>query len=472
MPASGLPTMPGHWQPDAMNHPNLHVVILAAGRGTRMRSSQPKVLQPLGGRPMLAHVLETAQALSPAATHVVVGHGADVVESRFASAAVQWVLQAEQRGTGHAVQQAMPAIPDDARVLVLYGDVPLITRPTLERLVDVDGPALLSVVLPDPSGYGRIVRDEDGAVSAIVEHKDANPEQRAIDETNTGVLAASAIRLKQWLSRIDSNNAQGELYLTDVVELAVADGVSVQAIQADNADEVAGVNDRRQLAQAERVLQARAGDALLQAGVTLLDPARFDQRGHVAAGEDVVIDINVVLEGDVELGDGVEIGPNCVIRNARIGDGTVIHANTVIEDADIGPSCQIGPFARLRPGTVLVGDNRIGNFVETKKARLDAGAKAGHLAYLGDATIGKRVNVSAGVITCNYDGANKHQTIVGDDAFLGTDSQLVAPVTVGDRAYIAAGSTITRNAPDDALTICRARGQKSIAGWRKPAKNP
>ena len=472
MPASGLPTMPGHWQPDAMKHPNLHVVILAAGRGTRMRSSQPKVLQPLGGRPMLAHVLETAQALSPAATHVVVGHGADVVESRFASAAVQWVLQAEQRGTGHAVQQAMPAIPDDARVLVLYGDVPLITRPTLERLVDVDGPALLSVVLPDPSGYGRIVRDEDGAVSAIVEHKDANPEQRAINETNTGVLAASAIRLKQWLSRIDSNNAQGELYLTDVVELAVADGVSVQAIQADNPDEVAGVNDRRQLAQAERVLQARAADALLQAGVTLLDPARYDQRGHVAAGEDVVIDINVVLEGDVELGDGVEIGPNCVIRNARIGDGTVIHANTVIEDADIGPSCQIGPFARLRPGTVLVGDNRIGNFVETKKARLDAGAKAGHLAYLGDATIGKRVNVSAGVITCNYDGANKHQTIVGDDAFLGTDSQLVAPVTVGERAYIAAGSTITRNAPDDALTICRARGQKSIAGWRKPAKNP
>ena len=472
MPASGLPTMPGHWQPDAMKHPNLHVVILAAGRGTRMRSSQPKVLQPLGGRPMLAHVLETAQALSPAATHVVVGHGADVVESRFASAAVQWVLQAEQRGTGHAVQQAMPAIPDDARVLVLYGDVPLITRPTLERLVDVDGPALLSVVLPDPSGYGRIVRDEDGAVSAIVEHKDANPEQRAINETNTGVLAASAIRLKQWLSRIDSNNAQGELYLTDVVELAVADGVSVQAIQADNPDEVAGVNDRRQLAQAERVLQARAADALLQAGVTLLDPARYDQRGHVASGEDVVIDINVVLEGDVELGDGVEIGPNCVIRNARIGDGTVIHANTVIEDADIGPSCQIGPFARLRPGTVLVGDNRIGNFVETKKARLDAGAKAGHLAYLGDATIGKRVNVSAGVITCNYDGANKHQTIVGDDAFLGTDSQLVAPVTVGERAYIAAGSTITRNAPDDALTICRARGQKSIAGWRKPAKNP
>lgn len=472
MPASGLPTMPGHWQPDAMKHPNLHVVILAAGRGTRMRSSQPKVLQPLGGRPMLAHVLDTAQALSPAATHVVVGHGADVVESRFATAAVQWVLQAEQRGTGHAVQQAMPAIPDDARVLVLYGDVPLITRPTLERLVDVDGPALLSVVLPDPSGYGRIVRDEDGAVSAIVEHKDANPEQRAINETNTGVLAASAIRLKQWLSRIDSNNAQGELYLTDVVELAVADGVSVQAIQADNPDEVAGVNDRRQLAQAERVLQARAADALLQAGVTLLDPARYDQRGHVAAGEDVVIDINVVLEGDVELGDGVEIGPNCVIRNARIGDGTVIHANTVIEDADIGPSCQIGPFARLRPGTVLVGDNRIGNFVETKKARLDAGAKAGHLAYLGDATIGKRVNVSAGVITCNYDGANKHQTIVGDDAFLGTDSQLVAPVTVGERAYIAAGSTITRNAPDDALTICRARGQKSIAGWRKPAKNP
>lgn len=435
-----------------------------------MRSSQPKVLQPLGGRPLLAHVLETASALKPAAVHVVVGHGADAVQSRFPDAAVNWVTQTEQRGTGHAVQKALPGIPDDARVLVLYGDVPLITQPTLLALADADGPALLSVVLPDPTGYGRIVRDDEGAVSAIVEHKDANPSQREIDETNTGVLAASAKRLRDWLSRITSDNAQGELYLTDVVSLAVDDGVPVQAHQASDPEEVAGVNDRVQLAIAERVYQRRMARALMASGATLIDPARYDQRGMVSIGEDVLIDVNVVMEGDVELGDGVEIGPNCVIRDARIGDGTVVHANTVIEDADIGPSCQIGPFARLRPGTVLVGDNRIGNFVETKKARLDSGAKAGHLAYLGDATIGKRVNVSAGVITCNYDGAHKHQTIVGDDAFLGTDSQLVAPVTIGHRAYIAAGSTITRNAPDDALTICRARGQKSITGWRKPSK--
>jgi len=454
-----------------MNQSKLHIVILAAGRGTRMRSSQPKVLQPLGGRPLLAHVLATARSLKPAATHVVIGHGADAVRARFADVSVNWVLQTEQRGTGHAVQQALPEIPDDARVLVLYGDVPLLTQDTLLTLIDVDGPALLSVVLPDPTGYGRIVRDEDGAVSAIVEHKDANPEQLAIDETNTGVLAARADRLKGWLSRVGSDNAQGEVYLTDVVGLAVEDGLTVEVVQATDPDEVAGVNDRRQLAAAERVLQRRAANALLDAGVTLIDPARFDQRGRVSVGEDVVIDVNVVFEGDVELGDGVEIGPNCVIRDARIGDGSVIHANTVIEDADIGPSCQIGPFARLRPGTVLVGDNRIGNFVETKKATLDQGAKAGHLAYLGDASIGKRVNVSAGVITCNYDGANKHRTVVGDDAFLGTDSQLVAPVTIGARAYIAAGSTITRNAPDDALTICRARGQKTIPGWRKPVKD-
>ncbi|WP_348675131.1 bifunctional UDP-N-acetylglucosamine diphosphorylase/glucosamine-1-phosphate N-acetyltransferase GlmU [uncultured Abyssibacter sp.] len=454
-----------------MNQSKLHIVILAAGRGTRMRSSQPKVLQPLGGRPLLAHVLATARSLKPAATHVVIGHGADAVRARFADVSVNWVLQTEQRGTGHAVQQALPEIPDDARVLVLYGDVPLLTQDTLLTLIDVDGPALLSVVLPDPTGYGRIVRDEDGAVSAIVEHKDANPEQLAIDETNTGVLAARADRLKGWLSRVGSDNAQGEVYLTDVVGLAVEDGLTVEVVQATDPDEVAGVNDRRQLAAAERVLQRRAANALLDAGVTLIDPARFDQRGRMSVGEDVVIDVNVVFEGDVELGDGVEIGPNCVIRDARIGDGSVIHANTVIEDADIGPSCQIGPFARLRPGTVLVGDNRIGNFVETKKATLDQGAKAGHLAYLGDASIGKRVNVSAGVITCNYDGANKHRTVVGDDAFLGTDSQLVAPVTIGARAYIAAGSTITRNAPDDALTICRARGQKTIPGWRKPVKD-
>ena len=437
-----------------------------------MRSALPKVLQPLAGRPMLAHVLDGAAALHPEQIHVVVGHGSDAVRAAFADVDLSWVEQTEQLGTGHAVQQAIPGIPDDAMVLVLYGDVPLVHVETLKGLLASasGGCALLSVEAAEPTGYGRIVRDKAGHVSAIVEHKDATEAQRAIREINTGLLAARADKLSAWLGRLGNDNAQGEYYLTDIVAMAVADGVRVAGVVADCEGEVAGVNNRAQLAVAERAIQARQADSLLAAGVTLADPARLDVRGTIAAGRDVFIDINAVLEGRVELGDAVYIGPNCHIKNARIAAGTVIHANTVIEDADIGPNCSIGPFARLRPGSVLKGSNKIGNFVETKKAVLDEGAKAGHLAYLGDATVGKRVNISAGVITCNYDGANKHQTTIGDDAFVGTDSQLVAPVTLGDRAYVAAGSTITKDAPGDALTICRARGQKSLAGWAQPKK--
>lgn len=455
-----------------MSNSPLHIVVLAAGQGTRMRSALPKVLQPLAGRPMLAHVLEGATALAPQQIHVVVGHGSDAVQAALSESAISWVDQTEQLGTGHAVQQAMPGIPDEATVLVLFGDVPLVRTETLRGLLDAarSGCALLSVKATDPTGYGRIVRDKAGHVAAIVEHKDATEEQRTIREINTGLIAAQADKLSAWLGRLGNDNAQGEYYLTDIVAMAVSDGVTVAGVVADSEAEVAGVNNRAQLAVAERTVQGRAADTLLADGVTLADPARLDIRGAVTAGRDVFIDINAVLEGQIELGDNVHIGPNCHIKNARIAAGTQIHANTVIEDADIGPDCSIGPFARLRPGSVLKGGNKIGNFVETKKAVLDEGAKAGHLAYLGDASVGKRVNISAGVITCNYDGANKHQTIIGDDAFVGTDSQLVAPVTLGDRAYVAAGSTITKDAPGDALTICRARGQKSIAGWAQPKK--
>lgn len=452
----------------------LHIVILAAGQGTRMRSALPKVLQPLAGQPMLAHVLDGARALSPAAIHVVVGHGAEAVQAAFADQQVTWVEQAEQLGTGHAVAQAMPGIPDGAQVLVLYGDVPLVTPDTLQRLLKAaaGGCAVLSVRAADPTGYGRILRGQgDGRVAGIVEHKDASDSERAISEINTGLLAADAQRLRAWLGALGNDNAQGEYYLTDIVAMAAADGEPAAAVVAGSESEVAGVNNRAQLAVAEREVQRRQAAALLASGVTLADPARIDVRGQVVAGRDVFIDINAVLEGTVTLGDNVHIGPGCHLKDVQLGDGTQVHAHCVLEDAVVGADCSIGPFARLRPGTRLKGSNRIGNFVETKKAVLDEGAKAGHLAYLGDATVGKRVNISAGVITCNYDGANKHPTVIGDDAFVGTDSQLVAPVTLGDRAYIAAGSTITKDAPGDALTICRARGQKSLPGWKQPTKD-
>ena len=451
----------------------LHTVILAAGQGTRMKSALPKVLHPVGGKPMLGHVLDAARQLGAAACHVVHGHGAEAVRAAFGqTSGAHWVLQAEQRGTGHAVQQAAAALPDEACVLVLYGDVPLITPRTLRQLVEAaaDGLALVTVEVPEPKGYGRILRDASGAVTGIVEEKDANEAQRGIREINTGFLAAPARQLKAWLSQLTNHNANGEYYLTDVVGFAVRDGVTVTTVTAATAEEVEGVNDRSQLARAERVYQRQQAERLMREGVAFADPARFDLRGTLSCGRDVFIDVGVVIEGDCVLGDGVRLGPYAVLKNARLGANTEVRSHTVIEGLVTGEACQIGPFARVRPDSRFASQVHIGNFVEVKKAELGEGTKAGHLAYLGDAMIGARVNVSAGVITCNYDGVNKHLTVIGDDAFIGTDSQLVAPVTVERNAYVAAGSTITRTAPADALTICRAREQKSIPGWKKPVK--
>ena len=440
-----------------------------------MKSALPKVLHPVAGLPMLGHVIATARELGAETVHLVYGHGAEAVRewaraSGTDGADLNWVLQAQQLGTAHAVAQAMPAIPDDARVLVLYGDVPLTRARTLRPLIDAEGLALLSVRLPEPDGYGRILRDLDGSLQGIVEHKDADAAQRAIDEVNTGMLAAPAARLRDWLSRIGNDNAAGEYYLTDCIALAVADGVSASAVIAEDPVEVAGVNNRAQLARQERALQRRRAEALMAEGVHLIDPQRFDLRGTLRCGRDVRIDVGCVFEGECELADGVQVGPYCVLKNVRLGPGTVIHAHSVLEDCDTGADCAVGPFARLRPKARLLAGARVGNFVEVKNATLGEGAKAGHLAYLGDASVGARVNISAGVITCNYDGANKHRTEIGDDAFVGTDTQLVAPVRVGRDAFIAAGSTITRDVPEGVLAICRARGQKHIANWEKPRK--
>jgi len=454
---------------------DLTVVVLAAGKGTRMRSRLPKVLQPLAGRPLLAHVLDAATAIGAAQTIVVYGHGGDQVRQSFASAPLTWAEQAEQRGTGHAVQMALPHLPPGGRTLILYGDVPLIRPQTLHTLIakirDERSMALLTLELANPTGYGRILRTSHGAVRAIIEQKDASDAQRAIREVNTGIICVPNALLQAWLPRLNSDNVQGEFYLTDIVGMAFTEGVTIHTAQPEQAWEVEGVNDKLQLAGLERVHQRTRAEELMRAGVTLIDPARFDLRGEVHHGQDVEIDINVVLEGEIRLGHNVRIGPNVCLRNVTLGDGVVIKANTVIEDSTIGAGSDVGPFTRIRPGTELGEQVHVGNFVELKKARLGKGAKAGHLAYLGDADIGERVNVSAGVITCNYDGANKHLTTIGDDAFIGTDSQLVAPVTIERGAYIAAGSTVTRTAPADALTICRAREQKSFPGWKRPRKN-
>ena len=450
----------------------LHVLILAAGQGTRMKSAYPKVLQPLAGRPLLAHVLGRALGLGAHATHVVYGHGGDAVPAAFPDADVRWVLQAEQLGTGHAVAQAMPNIPDDAIVLVLYGDVPLIEAATLRPLVQAAGKgklALLGVRLEDPTGYGRIIRDAGGRVVRIVEQKDASESELAVREVNTGILAAPAGRLRSWLAGLSNANSQGEYYLTDIVATAVAEGVPVDLMLAPTVAEVLGINDRAQLAGMETALRARITRDLMAAGVTLVDPARVDVRGRVDCGQDVQIDINAVFEGVVALADGVRIGPNVVIRNSRLGAGCVVHPNTVIEDADIGPNCELGPFARLRPGTQLAEGGKIGNFVEVKNSRLGAGSKINHLSYVGDAEIGTRVNVGAGTITCNYDGANKHRTVIGDDVFIGSNSALVAPVEIGAGATIGAGSTISKQAPPGQLTVARAR-QSTVRGWSRPVK--
>jgi bifunctional UDP-N-acetylglucosamine pyrophosphorylase/glucosamine-1-phosphate N-acetyltransferase len=450
----------------------LSVVILAAGQGKRMNSDRPKVLAPLARRPLLAHVLDTARALHPAAIHVVYGHGGDQVRSAFPDAGLGWALQAEQLGTGHAVRQAMPAIPDDHRVLILYGDVPLLPAATLEDLLArtaPDGLALLSVVLEDPTGYGRVLRDNAGNVFRIVEQKDANRKELAVREANTGVLAAPAARLRTWLGRLSNDNAQREYYLTDVVTLAVKDGLKVEAIAAPSATEVQGVNDRLQLAALEAEYRRRQARALMQAGVTLADPERVDVRAEVTVGRDVMLDVNVVLEGRVALGDRVSVGPGCVLRDVSIGPDTVLHPYSVLDGAVVGARCVVGPYARLRPGASLGDEAHVGNFVELKNATLGAGSKANHLTYLGDTTIGARVNVGAGTITCNYDGLNKWPTTIEDGAFIGSGTMLVAPLTVGRDATIGAGSTLTRSAPRGQLTVERSR-QQSFANWSRPGK--
>ena len=452
----------------------LSVVILAAGQGKRMASDLPKVLQPLAGRPLLAHVVATARALDPDAIHVVHGHGADQVRAAIAGSDIRWDLQAEQKGTGHAVMQAMPGVPDDQTVLVLYGDVPLIRVETLKDLVARCGPkslALLSARLPDPAGYGRVIRDTAGRVARIVEDKDANHKERAVNEINTGVLAAPAAKLRGWLGALKADNSQGEYYLTDCIVAAVRDGCAVEAVVAGTAAEVLGVNDKLQLAEAEAAHRAGRAAELMRAGVTVIDPARLDVRGTVNCGRDVVLDVNVILEGKVKLGDRVKIGAGSVLRDCELGDDCEVRMNSLIEGATAGAGCVIGPFARLRPGTRLADGVHIGNFVEVKNSEIGAGSKANHLTYLGDTTVGSEVNVGAGTVTCNYDGANKHRTEIGDGAFIGSGAMLVAPVSVGKDATIGAGSTITKPAPAGKLTVERSR-QLTIDNWKRPEKAP
>jgi bifunctional UDP-N-acetylglucosamine pyrophosphorylase / glucosamine-1-phosphate N-acetyltransferase len=456
----------------AARRSRLAVVILAAGQGKRMNSDLPKVLQPLAGRPLLEHVIATARALDAASIHVVYGHGGERVREALQSEPISWVRQAEQLGTGHALLQVAPQLAADDLVLVLYGDVPLLQASTLRRLLELagaDAVALLTATLDDPSGYGRIVRDSRGRVRRIVEERDASPRELAIGECSTGVLAAPGARLKEWLARLRNDNAQGEYYLTDVIAMAVKDHIAVEPLLAPTAAEVLGVNDKVQLAQVEAVYRRRQAHELMRAGVTVIDAERLDVRGTVQAGRDVVLDVNVILEGRVTLGDRVHIGPNCIVRDTLIGDDTEIFADCVIDHAVIGPRCRIGPFARLRPAASLDREVHIGNFVEVKNTRIAAGSKANHLTYLGDALIGSEVNVGAGTVTCNYDGANKWETRIENGAFIGSGSMLVAPVRIGAGATIGAGSTITADAPEGQLTLGRAR-QTTIADWQRPKK--
>ena len=450
----------------------LSVIILAAGQGTRMRSDLPKVLQPLAGRPLLEHVLATASDIGAADVCVVFGHGGDTVPAAIGDGSLRWALQAEQLGTGHAVQQAMPGTPDENQVLILFGDVPLLTVTTLSRLLEQTGQddvAILSVELDDPTGYGRILRDGD-EVTGIVEQKDASETELAVSEINTGVMVSPGGKLRAWLDGLGNDNAQGEYYLTDVVAMAVAEGVSVKGIKANNWTEVMGINDKKQLAEAERALQARLVDELMVQGVGFADPARVDIRGKLICGKDVFIDVNAVFEGDVTLGDGTTVESNNLIRDSQLGSNTVIHSNCHIEGATTGDSCEIGPFARLRPGAELANNVKVGNFVEVKKSTIADGSKVNHLTYIGDAEVGTGVNVGAGTITCNYDGANKHKTKIGNDVFIGSGVNLVAPLEIGDGATIGAGSTITKPAPDGQLTLERSK-QVTIRGWKAPTKD-
>ncbi|MHB1214181.1 MAG: bifunctional UDP-N-acetylglucosamine diphosphorylase/glucosamine-1-phosphate N-acetyltransferase GlmU [Thiobacillus sp.] len=450
----------------------LEILILAAGKGTRMRSVLPKVLHKLAGKPLLGHVVETAHELGAAQVCVVYGFGGEAVPQSLADDKLTFVLQVEQHGTGHAVKQALPQLADDSVTLVLYGDVPLIHTATLQPLVaaaQAGRLGLLTVNLAQPDGYGRIVRD-NGRVARIVEHKDAAPAERAIREVNTGILAVATRHLKRWIDELKNDNAQGEYYLTDIIALAVRDGVAVDTHQPAFEWEVLGVNSKAQLAALERIHQNEVAQALLDAGVTLMDPARLDVRGTLACGRDVTIDVNCVFEGRVELGDDVQVGANCVLRNVTVAKGTRIDAFTLIDDAEIGEANRLGPFSRIRPGTRLARDVHVGNFVEIKNSQIDDGSKINHLSYIGDTTMGKNVNIGAGTITCNYDGAHKHRTVIEDDVFIGSDTQLVAPVTVGRGATLGAGTTLTKDAPAGELTLSRAK-QLTLSGWTRPVKS-
>ncbi|SIQ92578.1 bifunctional UDP-N-acetylglucosamine diphosphorylase/glucosamine-1-phosphate N-acetyltransferase GlmU [Marinobacterium stanieri] len=448
------------------------VVILAAGQGSRMKSALPKVMHTLAGKPMLQHVIDSARQLQPHGLHVVIGHEGEQVEQAMANQSLSFVWQREQLGTGHAVAQAMPNIDQESVVLVLYGDVPLTRPDTLEKLTQIAAQGdlgLLTVTLEDPTGYGRIIRNAVGDVVAIVEHKDATEQEKLVREVNTGILALPSAALHEWLPRLSSDNAQGEYYLTDVIAMAAEEGVRVRAIQPEAEQEVQGVNNRMQLAQLERWYQRQRAETLMASGVTLADPARIDIRGELTVGQDVLIDINAIFEGEVVLEDGVEIGANCIIRNARIGAGTCIEANSMIDGAVVGEHAQIGPFARLRPGTELSAGSKVGNFVETKKARIGAGSKVNHLSYIGDAEVGADVNVGAGTITCNYDGVNKSTTRIGDGVFIGSNSALVAPVDIEAGATVGAGSTITKTVGEGQLAVARGK-QVNLNNWPKPTK--
>jgi bifunctional UDP-N-acetylglucosamine pyrophosphorylase/glucosamine-1-phosphate N-acetyltransferase len=449
----------------------LHIIILAAGDGTRMKSRVPKVLHTVGGRPMISHVLRTAASLEPAAIHVVYNPAKPQVQAACAGFDVNWVPQAERLGTGHAVQQAMPLIPENSQVLVLYADIPLLQPATLDLMLQAEGELrVLTMQLADPTGYGRMVRDDAGRIIGVVEQADASEEQRGIDEVNTGIILAPAARLQSWLGRLQTSNSQGEYYLTDIFSMAAEDGVAVGSVLAAEPQELQGANDRVQLAGLERIYQRRAAERLMLAGVQISDPQRVELRADIEAGCDVRIDVNVVLEGSIRLGDGVVIGPGSVLQDCDLAPGTRVHPYSVLEGVTTLGACEIGPFARLRPGTELGEGSRVGNFVEIKNTRLGAGSKASHLSYLGDASIGTGVNIGAGTITCNYDGVNKHRTTIEDEVFIGSDTQLVAPVTVGKGADIGAGSTITRDVPPGKLTLSRSK-QVTVPGWRRPKKD-
>lgn len=450
---------------------NIHGIILAAGKGSRMHSSKPKVLHKIAHLTLLEHVLAQAKQTCQH-IHVVYGHGAEQVKKSLDDDKLNWVLQKQQLGTGHAVEQAMPDIDDQSISVILYGDVPLIQKQTLAKLIDESvktGFALITVKLDNPSGYGRIIRNAENQITAIVEHKDANEEQLKVSEVNTGIMAINTALLKKYLSQLDSNNSQGELYLTDTIEMAVSDGVDVSSVEAENEFEVAGVNDKKQLAELERIMQKNMADKMMAEGLTIKDPNRFDCRGELSFGQDCEVDINVIIEGEVTLGNEVSIGPNCYIKNSTIGEGVQILPNSVIEGALIDDGATIGPFARVRPEAKIGKGAKIGNFVEVKKSTIGAGSKVSHLSYVGDTTMGDNVNIGAGVITCNYDGVNKHQTEIGDDVFVGSDTQLIAPVNVGDGANIGAGSTITKDVPENQLTLSRAK-QTTLKNWKRPVK--